>query len=195
MYAFAMVVYEVLTGTKPFGAHKVVELPMLTLQGSRPPRPEDPVGIGFGQGTWEFVEKCWDKDPKQRPTVREAQEHFERVAETSTVVDPGPTIPVHEPVNPRQEGSSRNLCESHESTQCLGVRSDNFPAKLFVPPSTNTRGRFQRTAYASRVLMSNRAVPVPTPHIGEPNLFGRIFRRLSSPRPTARLEDSPQDGT
>jgi serine/threonine protein kinase len=113
MYAFGMVVYEVLTGTLPFGSRRVVALPMLTLQGSRPSEPEDPVAIGFGQGTWQFAERCWDEDPKKRPTARKAQEHFGCVARTSKVVDPGPTIPVHEPVNAIPERSSRDLCECH----------------------------------------------------------------------------------
>ena len=111
MYAFGMVVYEVITGTPPFARRKMVELPMLTIQGSRPLRPGDPVPIGFGQGTWEFAERCWDGDPNRRPTASAALEHFERVSRTSTVVDPGPTIPVDEPAYPRLERNSRGLCE------------------------------------------------------------------------------------
>lgn len=107
MYAFGMVVYEVITGALPFGHHKMMELPMLTIIGSRPPRPEDPAAIGFGQGTWEFMEQCWDENPKKRPTAREALVHFGRIARTSTIVDPGPTIPVDEPV---LERNSRDLC-------------------------------------------------------------------------------------
>jgi len=116
MYAFGIVVYEVITGVRPFGDRKLVELQMLTLRGLRPSRPEDPVATGFGEGTWEFIEKCWDGNPKQRPTAREAVEHFERVASTSTAVDPGPTIPVHRPpaqAPSRLENSSKGLCEYH----------------------------------------------------------------------------------
>jgi serine/threonine protein kinase len=111
MYAFGMVVYEVVTGTRPFGHRNHVELPVLTLQGSRPYRPEDLVDAGFGHGTWEFAERCWDENPTLRPSAREVLVHFERVARTSRDVDPGPTIPVHEPVRPRPENSSHNLCE------------------------------------------------------------------------------------
>ena len=192
MYAFGMVVYEVITGTLPFGHRRAVELPMLTIRGSRPPRPEDPVATGFGQGTWELVERCWEKNPEQRPTAREALEHFEGVARTSTAVGPGPTIPVNEPVYPRSENSSRDLCEYHEFTQCL--RSDSTSAKILLPSSANNPRRFRQTSYATRVLVSNRAVPVPTLPAGrEPNLLDRVFRLFISPRPAPRLEESPQD--
>ena len=114
MYAFGMLVYEVITGSHPFEHHRVVALPALTMQGSRPPRPEDPVAVGFGQGMWEFVEKCWDKNPQLRPSATEALDHFRRAAMTSTDVDPGPTVPIREPAHPKPESSSVNLCECND---------------------------------------------------------------------------------
>ena len=109
MYAFGMLVYEVITGSRPFEHHRMIELPRLTIQGSRPPRPEDPVAVGFGQGTWEFVEKCWDKNPELRPSATEALDHFKRAARTSTDVDPGPTVSIHESAHPKPGSSS--ICE------------------------------------------------------------------------------------
>lgn len=93
-YSFGILVYEVITGAHPFGRCRLMEIPMLTTQGSRPSRPEDPTAIGFGQGTWEFIEKCWDGDSGQRPTAAEVLEHFERVAGTSMAVEPGPKISI-----------------------------------------------------------------------------------------------------
>ena len=92
IYAFGMVVYEVVTGTRPFRRYKVVELPLLTTQGLRPIKPEDPVAVGFGSGTWEFVERCWDGNFDRRPTAGEAVVHFEFIAAASTDVDPGPAF-------------------------------------------------------------------------------------------------------
>jgi serine/threonine protein kinase len=111
MYAFGMLVYEVITGARPFEHHRALALPTLTLQGSRPPRPEDPVAVGFGQGTWDFVERCWSENPVLRPSAREALDHFRRAARTSTDVSPGPTVPIHEQAHPKPESSSINLCE------------------------------------------------------------------------------------
>ena len=113
MYAFGMVVYEVITGTNPFGRRRRVEVPALILRGWRPPRPEDTVAIGFGQGTWELVERCWDEDPEQRPRARDALEHFEHVSRNSREVDPGPKVPIHELDHPRPGNSSKSLCGYH----------------------------------------------------------------------------------
>ena len=114
MYAFGMVVYEVITGTRPFGRRRMAELPLLTARGIRPGRPEDPVAIEFGQGRWEFAEQCWDENPERRPTAREALEHFERVAKTSIVVDPTPVIPAcgaASEVPSRLSGVYKSFCE------------------------------------------------------------------------------------
>ena len=105
MYAFGMMVYEVIAGAKPHRLRKVWEITTLTLQGWRPPRPEAPMPAGFGQGTWEFTERCWDGDPTQRPSARAALEHFERVARLSTVVDPGPAIRFQEPAGASEPSS------------------------------------------------------------------------------------------
>ena len=110
MYGFGMVIYEVITGTLPFGRRRVPDLLFTTV---RPDKPEDPVAIGFGQGTWEFTEGCWDENPERRPTAREASEHFEHVARTSTVVNSGPTIRSDEVVDetPMLDGGSRGYCK------------------------------------------------------------------------------------
>ena len=119
MYAFGIVVYEVITGAHPFGNRRPVELLFLTMRGVRPSRPEDPTAVGFSQGTWEFAERCWDGNPGLRPSSREALKHFERVAMVSVDVDPGPTIKVHETPYPESEKSSIDLVSTMSS--CVGL--------------------------------------------------------------------------
>jgi len=123
IYAFGMVAYEVVTGAPLSGQHGMVEVPTLTVQGWRPSKPEDPVGVGFGQGMWEFIEKCWDGNPKQRPIAREAVEHFKHATHTSMVVNPGPTTLVCEPSTqaPSKSGNS-----SKSSCECC-ILSTTFP--------------------------------------------------------------------
>ena len=106
MYAFGMVVYEVIAGARPYGPRETREIQILTIQGWRPPRPDAPMPAGFDQGTWELTELCWGGNPAQRPSARTALEHFERVARTSTVVDPSPALRV-------QEGASKSHCKCH----------------------------------------------------------------------------------
>ena len=124
MYAFGIVVYGVVTGPHPFGQRWSAWLPLPTTVGAGPDRPNDPVAVGFGQGTWEFVEKCWDGDLQRRPTAREALEHFQHVAKTSMVVDPGPTILDHgaaDEVPSKSDSSSKSRCG------CCGHFTFNSP--------------------------------------------------------------------
>lgn len=116
IYSFGMLVYEVITGSHPFREQRPMELPMLTTSGVRPIRPEDPATIGFGQGTWELIENCWDASPQRRPSATEALVHFESVAATSTIVDPGPSLwarRVDDAEFIRPDGNSIGFCECH----------------------------------------------------------------------------------
>jgi hypothetical protein len=37
--------------------------------GARPQRPEEDEFPGLSDGIWELAERCWDKDPKARPSA------------------------------------------------------------------------------------------------------------------------------
>lgn len=91
IYAFGMVVYEVLTGHTPFAGEGrwFAEIIMRVVAGKRPSKPENAEGIGFGKGTWELVQRCWGEDRDTRPTVEVISNHFLRVARTSKIVPPG----------------------------------------------------------------------------------------------------------
>lgn len=94
IYALGMVVYEVLTGRIPFAGEGrwFPEIIVRVVEGKRPSRPENMEDIGFGKGTWEVTQRCWDENRDKRPTVEEIYKHFQRVAKTSKVVPPGSAI-------------------------------------------------------------------------------------------------------
>ena len=82
-----MVVYEVLTGRPPFGMRRHQEIISLVLEGKRPRKPENAGEIGFGEGTWQLFQQCWE-----RPMAEHVSENFQHVAENSSIVLPRPTI-------------------------------------------------------------------------------------------------------
>lgn len=171
IYAFGMVVYEVVTGSLPFRQQRVVAIPMSAASGSRPQKPEDPVADGFGQGTWEFIESCWDTNPQQRPTAMEALAHFKSVAATSAVVDPG-TFP---------------LTQRMESGTSMGLSSSSRGfSQLFVQQSLNSSSRLQQAAFATHAFINPGEVRVPVailPTIQDKsNILGRLRKKITTIR-------------
>ena len=105
MYAFGMVVYEVITGAHPYRSARELELEESTIvafQNFKPSIPKAPVPAGVGEGTWELVKRCWDEIPTLRPSARAALDHFERIAGTSVVADQSPAMRI-------QEGNSKSF--------------------------------------------------------------------------------------
>ena len=186
VYAFGIIVYEVITGARSFGRRRPAELPMRAILGLTPARPEDPVASGFGQGTWELIAKCWYAIPQRRPTAREAWEHFERVAATSTSVDPGPVPSAQEEHGgaPEADISSRSFCEHR---QCRGsivasLLTTIFPAKLLAQQPRSSSSRLQQIVFAAHAFINPGSARPPAPITptvhDKPNLWGRVLRGI-----------------
>lgn len=95
IYAFGMVIFEVLTGSQPFYGmnFQVFEIVFHVVDGGRPKQPDDAEQIGFGDRTWELVEECWNQKSEGRPTIERVLAHLTRVAARSQVISPTPEVP------------------------------------------------------------------------------------------------------
>ena len=63
-YALGMVIYEVLSGQKPFAP---LTAPVLRItRGDRPKRPQGERGAVFTDEIWRMLECCWKHQPKER---------------------------------------------------------------------------------------------------------------------------------
>jgi len=98
IYAFGMVVYEVVTGVRPFGVEnfRVEEVMYRVLDGMRPEKPENADAIGFGGGVWGLVQGCWKEDRTQRPRTEEVRQRLTVAASWSSTVPPGPMVAVQQ---------------------------------------------------------------------------------------------------
>jgi len=83
IYAFGMVVYEVLTGRDPFGEGgcRHAEIIFRVVEGKRLSKPENGGSAGFGEGTWELVQQCQNKDQSKRLTIDKIRKYFHRIIE------------------------------------------------------------------------------------------------------------------
>ena len=94
IYAIGMVVYEIVTGVRPFGLENFREQQMVyaVLDGMRPEKPENAEAIGFGRGVWDLVERCWGEDWTQRPKTGDVRQRLTVAAARSSSIPPGPVI-------------------------------------------------------------------------------------------------------
>ncbi|KAF9647120.1 kinase-like protein [Thelephora ganbajun] len=71
VYAVAMVIYQVLTGTLPFGKRSGPDVTFKVLGGDKPPKPANALELGLSDKVWELLEDCWQTERTLRPSVKD----------------------------------------------------------------------------------------------------------------------------
>ncbi|KAF9789239.1 kinase-like domain-containing protein [Thelephora terrestris] len=88
IYAFGLVILQVLTGELPFHNIKPLELAHHVLRGVRPNKPTNAEDIGISDRLWELMQRCWDGDKTQRPLIKEVVEVVGNAAANWHIVMP-----------------------------------------------------------------------------------------------------------
>ena len=70
-YAFGMVIYEVLSGRRPFSRDEGYVIVVKISRGERPVRPQGAKGRWFTDDIWNILERCWNRRPGDRPRVED----------------------------------------------------------------------------------------------------------------------------
>jgi len=81
-YALGMVIYEVLSGKFPFAPLKDFIVMRKVIEGERPEIPEGTERAWFTGDLWQMLERCWESEPKSRPSIAAVQGHLERASRT-----------------------------------------------------------------------------------------------------------------
>lgn len=66
VYAFSMLLYEIVTGNEPFIGVNVYEIVYSVIQGIRPIIPDS-----ISEQCQDLISRCWSEDPDERPTFEE----------------------------------------------------------------------------------------------------------------------------
>ena len=75
-----------LTGATPFGKRAKTDLVCkVVLENERPTRPRDSEKLGISDDVWESLQRCWEKEPSERPPVSAVSVCLKRAAETWVV--------------------------------------------------------------------------------------------------------------
>lgn len=69
-YALGMVIYEVLSGRKPYALCKGSAIVRKVLDGERPKRPRGDEGKLLTDSIWRVVQLCWEPQPSGRPNAK-----------------------------------------------------------------------------------------------------------------------------
>jgi len=69
-YALGMVIYEVVSGQKPFASLEGLAVIRKVLYGKRPGRPRGEGGKLFTDGIWRILELCWKRRPGDRISAK-----------------------------------------------------------------------------------------------------------------------------
>ena len=76
-YALGMVIYQILTGSKPFGEGNRTDIVRRVLDDERPERPRGKSGKFFTDGIWDLLQHCWRTYPGDRPVAGDILQHLE----------------------------------------------------------------------------------------------------------------------
>ena len=76
-YALGMVIYEVLSGQKPFSTYRDAVIVLQVLYGQRPKRPQGEAEKWITNDIWDMVELCWKAEPSERITAKDILQGLE----------------------------------------------------------------------------------------------------------------------
>ena len=73
VYAYSMIIYEVITGLPPYGNLNYFQIFYKVMNSARPPIPND-----FPEAYKNLMIRCWDQDPQNRPTFNDIVDELQK---------------------------------------------------------------------------------------------------------------------
>lgn len=128
-YALGMVIYEVLSGQKPFYGYGDYAVVVRIHQGKRPVRPRRAGGRWFTDSVWNTLERCWERSPCDRPRVEDVLHCLEMLRSwVPPQMEPDP--PVAGPSTQNLDSSSEGSTNEGQVSSPSVTRSQSWRTSL-----------------------------------------------------------------
>ncbi|KAF9647912.1 kinase-like protein [Thelephora ganbajun] len=102
IYAFGMVILQVLTGPMPFHTIWSAGIANKVIQGDHTAMSSDANDLGISGGLWKLLIRCWDTVYTERPQIKEVLQHLCQDPARGLTLPPSRLPPPSEDPNPAQ---------------------------------------------------------------------------------------------
>ena len=202
-----LTIAEIFADDIPLGHINPIDfIELVVRQDIRPERPDDEDAPQLSDTVWELAERCWVKDPKQRPIASAVCDTITHLLNTTTATPPKPISSPSHLITPTQAESQphvpagatlRPLTAQSNPTQLLATTSDAqlIPDSSPLHPIATTHSIPQPLPTEPQALISptniaqlpestSVAQPIPNPS------FHSILLAKSKPLPHAPVQAS-----
>ncbi|KAJ7206534.1 ICP0-binding domain of ubiquitin-specific protease 7-domain-containing protein [Mycena pura] len=129
IYAFGMTIYELYTDEIPLSTIPYGDFIELVFRlGVRPERPDEDECPRMNDDIWDLAERCWNKDPKARPTARQIHDKIKIIMTQYT----------REPAIQELRASGRHPSPPHHAREQTHSSIDPFRDPDFRIPSISS---------------------------------------------------------
>ncbi|KII88779.1 hypothetical protein PLICRDRAFT_42015 [Plicaturopsis crispa FD-325 SS-3] len=193
VWSFGMLCLEVMTGQAPFpNINRDITVAFELVRGRLPDRPNVK---GLSDGLWDLMMHCWNKNPKERPSMTDIRLAIRQLRlppgsgplPTRTSLDNGPSPTSSRPPAPVAVGSSAARRASEASTQTLrkGQTSSSRPSTSSGPNTSRTTPDLHMRSYSSTSQMTeNSKGSILTSRLNQISQSPPSESLLLSPEPT-----------
>ncbi|KAF5350719.1 hypothetical protein D9756_008761 [Leucocoprinus leucothites] len=165
VYSLASVMYEIFTDQIPFYGLRYEAVIYQVILGSTPAKPPMSSDSELSNETWSIMEKCWRRDPKERPTIADIKQELHRIPRVRLVIEQGErrsgsTAQYPSPQSIRSKTLTFTEDEVKLLAKCDVGAQSHLPGSSFSPGSSeNPQDEVDASSTSVTSSISSRSLP------------------------------------